>query len=66
GYDGERAEVALAREGIQSISIGRPFITNPDLPRRIARGIPLAPFGDPAVIYGGGEAGYIDFPPAGD
>jgi N-ethylmaleimide reductase len=66
GYDGARAEVALGREGIHAISIGRPFITNPDLPRRIERGLPLAPSGDPAVIYGGGEAGYIDFPPAGD
>jgi hypothetical protein len=39
----------------------RPFICNPDLAERFARGAPLTPMADPAVIYGGGEAGYIDF-----
>ncbi len=62
GYDAARAEAALARPGIDAVSIGRPFIANPDLVRRYACGAPFNEMGDPAVVYGGGEAGYIDFP----
>jgi N-ethylmaleimide reductase len=62
GYDAARAEKVLQRPGIDAVSIGRPFIANPDLVERYARGADLNPMGDPAVVYGGGEAGYIDFP----
>ena len=62
GYDRTRAEAVLEREGIDAVSIGRPFIANPDLVQRYARNAPLNAMGDPAVVYGGGEAGYIDFP----
>lgn len=61
GYDAVRAEAVLARPGIDAVSFARPFICNPDLAERFARGAPLTPMADPAVIYGGGEAGYIDF-----
>lgn len=61
GYDAARAEAVLARPGIDAVSFARPFICNPDLAERFARGAPLTPMADPAVIYGGGEAGYIDF-----
>jgi N-ethylmaleimide reductase len=43
------------------ISIGRPFISNPDLVHRIAVGAPLSP-GDTATFYSGSAAGYIDYP----
>lgn len=62
GYDAERAEAVLAAGGAAAISIGRPFICNPDLAERYAAGAELTPMGDPSVIYGGGDAGYIDFP----
>jgi N-ethylmaleimide reductase len=62
GYDAARAERVLQRPGIDAVSIGRPFIANPDLVQRYARGADLNPMGDPAVVYGGSEAGYIDFP----
>lgn len=42
-------------------AFGRPFIANPDLPARIRNGWPLNPV-DPGTMYGGTEAGYIDYP----
>ena len=41
---------------------GNPFIANPDRPRRIALGAPLAA-ADPSTFYAGGARGYIDYPP---
>lgn len=42
------------------ISFGVPFLANPDLPERFAKGAPLnAP--DPATFYGG-ERDYTDYP----
>ncbi|MDY0975202.1 alkene reductase [Massilia sp. CFBP9012] len=43
------------------IAFGRPFIANPDLPERIARGWPLNPL-DATTLYGGAEAGFTDYP----
>ncbi|EKU83555.1 N-ethylmaleimide reductase [Massilia sp. UYP32] len=43
------------------IAFGRPFIANPDLPERIAQGWPLNPL-NAATMYGGGEAGFTDYP----
>ena len=43
------------------VAIGRPFIANPDLPRRIANGWPLNAL-DPATLYGGAEQGFTDYP----
>ena len=40
-YDRARAEVALAAGTGDAISFGRPFIANPDLPRRMKEGLPL-------------------------
>jgi hypothetical protein len=37
------------------------FISNPDLPRRIALGLPLTP-NDRATFYGGDARGYTDYP----
>ena len=43
------------------VAFGRPFISNPDLVERLRNDWPLAE-GDSATFYGGGEAGYIDYP----
>jgi N-ethylmaleimide reductase len=43
------------------VSIGRLFIANPDLVRRIAIGAPLNE-GDSATYYAGGASGYVDYP----
>jgi hypothetical protein len=36
-------------------------VANPDLPRRLAEGLPLASF-DPKTLFGGDERGYTDYP----
>jgi len=58
GYDRERAEAALASGAADLISFGIPFIANPDLPNRLARGMPLNK-ADPSTFYTGGMNGYI-------
>jgi N-ethylmaleimide reductase len=62
GYDADRADNAIASGHADLVSFGVPFIANPDLPARFARSAPLAEPDQPS-IYGGGEAGYIDYPP---
>ena len=46
-----------------AIAFGRPFISNPDLPKRIRTGANLAPNKDvPQSWYMPGPAGYVDYP----
>lgn len=60
GYDKPLAEEAL-KEGDDLVAFGKPFISNPDLVRRLREGAPLNAW-DKSTFYGGGEAGYIDYP----
>jgi N-ethylmaleimide reductase len=60
-YTGERVRDALNAGDIDAASFGRLFIANPDLPRRLAEGLPMNPL-NAARIYGGGADGYIDYP----
>jgi len=60
-YDGPSARARIAEGIADAISIGRPFISNPDLVRRIATGAPLAP-GDVSTFYSGDARGYVDYP----
>lgn len=65
GYTQETAEAAIASGAADMIAFGRPYITNPDLPERFAKGIALAEDSDPSTWYGaGGAAGYTDYPAA--
>lgn len=60
-YTAERG-ARLVEAGLADlIAFGRPFIANPDLPQRIFKGWPLNPLREEGM-YGGGEAGYIDYP----
>jgi N-ethylmaleimide reductase len=61
GYDLGKANAALDKGEADLISFGQLFIANPDLPRRLRGGFPLAT-ADQASIYGGNEKGYIDYP----
>lgn len=60
GYDGALAADALAH-GADLVAFGKPFIANPDLVRRIREG---AEWNTPdrKTFYGGGAAGYTDYP----
>ncbi len=62
-YDPARGASTVAAGDADAIAFGRPFIANPDLPRRIADGLPLAK--DVAKTwYSQGPEGYIDYPTA--
>ncbi|SIT06032.1 alkene reductase [Insolitispirillum peregrinum] len=65
GYDLDLATSRLAAGKADLIAFGRPFIANPDLVERLQRGVPLAEM-TPATLYGGGAAGYTDYPRATD
>ena len=62
-YDPASAAAAIADGKADAIAFGRPFIANPDLPRRIADSVPLAK--DVArTWYSQGPEGYVDYPVA--
>lgn len=65
GYTSGLAGEALAQGQADLVAFGRPFIANPDLGRRLREGAPLAKL-DPKTLYGGGAAGYTDYPPLAD
>ncbi|GAB7548472.1 alkene reductase [Cupriavidus sp. 8B] len=60
-YDEARAQWVLSRGYADLVAFGRPFVANPDLPCRLANGLPLATF-DASTLFGGSERGYTDHP----
>jgi N-ethylmaleimide reductase len=60
GYDKARAEQVLASGRADFVSFGSLFVANPDLPERLARGLPLAT-PDPSTFYTPGPNGYTDY-----
>jgi N-ethylmaleimide reductase len=61
GFDGTDAAATVAAGHADAVAFGRFFISNPDLPARIRTGAALTPY-DRATFYGGGAAGYTDYP----
>jgi N-ethylmaleimide reductase len=59
-YDATRAQWVLSRGYADLVAFGRPFVANPDFPRRLAAGLPLATF-DGSTLFGGDERGYTDY-----
>jgi N-ethylmaleimide reductase len=59
-YDKALADQALAN-GADVVAFGRSFISNPDLTRRLRDGAPQQKL-DRNTLYGGGAAGYTDYP----
>lgn len=60
-YDKASAEVAIDSGYADAVAFGRPFIANPDLVRRLREDAPLNAV-DQTTLYGGGDAGYTDYP----
>jgi N-ethylmaleimide reductase len=61
GYDQALAEKVLEGGRADLICFGRPFISNPDLVRRLREGRELNAL-DASTLYGGGAKGYTDYP----
>ena len=61
GYSRQMALDAVASGAADLVAFGKPFISNPDLVRRLRDNAPLAPWVQ-ATLYGGGAAGYTDYP----
>ncbi|MEV0007155.1 alkene reductase [Streptomyces sp. NPDC047973] len=57
----------LLAAGADVIALGRPFLANPDLIRRMRTGAPVNQVRDAYLMYVGGAKGYTDYPalPAG-
>jgi N-ethylmaleimide reductase len=64
GYKPADAEALIERGDADAVAFGRLFISNPDLPRRIALGASLNAY-DRSTFYGGGSKGYLDYPTLG-
>ena len=61
GYDAARGEEAVLTGYADAVAYGRPFLANPDLPRRLQLGAPLNE-PDQRTFYGGDARGYTDYP----
>ncbi len=65
GYDRLMAMDAVASGAADLVAFGKPFIANPDLPRRLREGAALNAL-NMARLYGGGADGYTDYPALAD
>jgi N-ethylmaleimide reductase len=61
GFTPRRAETVLQRGDADLVAFGRLFVSNPDLPRRIASGASLQRW-DEATFHTSGARGYLDYP----
>jgi N-ethylmaleimide reductase len=59
-YDKALAEKSL-QDGADLVAFGKPFISNPDLVRKLKEDLPLNPWNQ-KTFYGGGAEGYTDYP----
>lgn len=61
GYSAAEAEQSIASGQLDAVAFGVPFLANPDLPDRFAKGAELnAP--DSSTFYSPGPKGYTDYP----
>lgn len=63
GLDLQAATSLLAEDRANAVALATPFIANPDLVTRLAKGLPLA-MPDPAKFYTPGPEGFSDYPNA--
>jgi N-ethylmaleimide reductase len=55
------AEAALERGRVDAVAFGRAYLTNPDLPERLAADASYV-FAERDSFYGGDDRGYLDYP----
>lgn len=60
-YDNETARSEVESGYADAVAFGRPFIANPDLPKRLEENAKLNE-PDESTFYGGGAEGYTDYP----
>jgi N-ethylmaleimide reductase len=60
GFEPDTAEAIVAEGTLDAVAFGRHFISNPDLPRRIREGLPLAEY-DRSTFYTFDRRGYTDY-----
>jgi N-ethylmaleimide reductase len=60
GFEPDTAEAIVAEGTLDAVAFGRHFISNPDLPRRIREGWPLAQY-DRSTFYTFDGRGYTDY-----
>jgi len=65
GYSRQMALDAVASGAADLVAFGKPFISNPDLGARLRTDAPWQPLVQ-ATLYGGGAAGYTDYPTLAD
>jgi len=61
GFESDTAEEILEKGDADLVAFGRHFISNPDLPKRIERRLPLTPY-DRDTFYTFDAHGYTDYP----
>ena len=61
GFEPDTAAEAVEKKIAAAITFGRHFVSNPDLPRRIKEGLPLAAY-DRDTFYTFDARGYTDYP----
>ena len=61
GFEPDSAEAVIEKDDADLVAFGRHFLSNPDLPRRIQRGLPLNAY-DRDTFYTFDAKGYTDYP----
>ena len=61
GFEPDTAEQAVSTGTLDAVAFGRHFLSNPDLPQRIAEHLELTPY-DRSTFYTFDEVGYTDYP----
>lgn len=62
GYNAEKAEEHISAGLGDLVGFGKPFISNPDLVKRLTKKLPLNLKLDASTLYTPGEKGYTDYP----
>ncbi len=61
GFEPDTAEAVLQKGDADLVAFGRYFVSNPDLPKRIEKKVPLSPY-DRDTFYTFDSRGYNDYP----